>query len=172
MKKVAIIGAGFAGLAAAYYLSKEFQVTVFDQRGIGGGASGISSGLLHPYPGEKGRLSWHAEEAMKLSKELIDKAEEVLGRPVAHKEGILRLGPILNPGPDALPLGPEKFLITSGITVFPALYLKGLWMLCEKQGSELKIEKIESLQSLQGYDAVVLAAGAGIRHFKEHKELK
>ncbi len=58
--KIAIIGAGFAGLAGAYYLSEHFQVTLFDLKGIGGGASGISSGLLHPYPGEKGRRSWHA----------------------------------------------------------------------------------------------------------------
>ncbi len=172
MKKIAIIGAGFAGLAAAYYLSKKFQVTLFDQKGIGGGASGISSGLLHPYPGEKGRLSWHAEEALKLSKELIDQAEEALGSPVAQREGILRLGPILNPGPDVIELGPEKFLITSGMTVFPSLYLKGVWKLCEKEGSELKVEKIESLEALQGYHAVILAAGAGIRTFTEHKDLK
>lgn len=170
MKKVAIIGAGFAGLAAAYYLSKTFQVTLFDQKGIGGGASGISSGLLHPYPGEKGRLSWHAEEALKLSKELIDLAEDALGQPVAQRAGILRLGPILNPGTDVIELGPEKFLITSGITVFPSLYLKGLWKLCKKQGSELKIEKIESLEALQRYHAVILAVGAGIRDF--NKELK
>lgn len=172
MKRVAVIGAGFAGLAAAYYLSKKFQVTVFDQKGIGGGASGISSGLLHPYPGEKGRLSWHAEEALKLSKELIDLAEEAEGRPVAQREGILRLGPILNPGPDVIEMGPEKFLIASGMTVFPAPYLSGLWKLCERRGSELKIEKIESLDALKGYHAVVLTAGAGIRSFQEHRELK
>jgi glycine/D-amino acid oxidase-like deaminating enzyme len=172
MKKAAIIGAGFAGLAAAYFLSEKYQVTLFDQKGIGAGASGISSGLLHPYPGEKGRLSWHAEEALTLAKKLIDEAEEALGRPVAHRGGILRLGPILNPGSDVVELGPEKFLITSGMTVYPSLYLQGLWRVCEKKGVVLNIKKIESLESLKGYDCVVLAIGAGIRSFKEKEDLK
>lgn len=172
MKKAAVIGAGFAGLAAAYFLSEKYQVTLFDQKGIGGGASGISSGLLHPYPGEKGRLSWEAEPALKLATKLIDEAEAALGRPVADRSGILRLGPILNPGPDVIELEPEKFLITSGMTVFPSLYLQGLWLVCKKRGVTLKIEKIDSLQVLQGYDFIVLAAGAGIRSFKEKDLLK
>ena len=117
MKKAAVIGAGFAGLAAAYFLSDKFQVTLYDQKRIGAGASGISSGTIHPYPGEKGRLSWHAEEAMAMAKKRIQEAEDALGRPVANRDGILRLGPILNPGPDVVELGPEKFLITSGMTV-------------------------------------------------------
>ncbi len=172
MKKAAVIGAGFAGLAAAYFLSEKYQVTLLDQKGIGAGASGISSGLLHPYPGEKGRLSWHAEEAMAMAKKLIQEAEDALGRPVANRNGILRLGPILNPGPDVVELGPEKYLITSGMTVFPKLYLQGLWLVCQKRGVKLQIEKVGSLEALQGYEMVVLAAGAGIRSFKEQEKLK
>ncbi len=172
MKKAAVIGAGFAGLAAVYFLSKKYEVTLFDEKGIGGGASGISSGLLHPYPGEKGRLSWHAEEGMKLSKQLIDEAENALGEKVADRNGILRLGPILKPGPDVIELAPEKFLITSGMTVFPSLYLKGLWKICEKKGVELKVQKISALGELQGYDLIVFAIGAGLRFFKEKESLK
>src|ERR1700681_4964194 len=133
MRPIAVIGAGFAGLAAAYYLSETFQVFLYDKKGIGGGASGISSGLLHPYPGEKGRLSWHAEEALALSKKLIAEAEAALGQGRADRRGILRLGPILNPGHDVEELGPQKFLIKSGMTVFPSLYLKGLWLVCQKK---------------------------------------
>jgi len=172
MKKAAVIGAGFAGLSAVYFLSKKYEVTLFDQKGVGGGASGISSGLLHPYPGEKGRLSWHAEEAMKLSKKLIDEAENALGEPVADRNGILRLGPIMSPGSDVIELAPEKFLITSGMTVFPSLYLKGLWKICETRGVELKIQKISNLAELQGYDLIVLAVGAGLRFFNEKENLK
>lgn len=172
MKKAAIIGAGFAGMAAAYFLSEKYQVTIFDQKGLGGGASGISSGLLHPYPGEKGRLSWHAQEAMAATLKLLDAAEKALGQPVAVRNGILRLGPILTPGPDVIELGPEKFLITSGVTVFPHLYLQGLLKICEAKGATLKMEKIESLDSLSGYDLIILAAGAGIRSFKEKEGLK
>jgi glycine/D-amino acid oxidase-like deaminating enzyme len=172
LKKAAVVGAGFAGLAAAYFLSEQFQVTLFDQKAIGAGASGISSGLLHPYPGEKGRPSWEAEEALLLAKKLIQEAEKALGKPVAHRGGILRLGPILNPGSDVTQLGPDKFLINSGMTVFPSLYLQGLWLACEKRGAIFKIEKIESLDALEGYDFVVLTVGAGICAFKEHAILK
>lgn len=49
---IAIIGAGFSGLALAYFLlQSSAHVTLFDAVGIGGGASGIATGLLHPYPG-------------------------------------------------------------------------------------------------------------------------
>lgn len=172
MKKAAVVGAGFAGLAAAYFLSEKFQVTLFDQKKIGGGASGVSSGLLHPYPGEKGRLSWESQKAMARAQELLQVAENALGKPVCHRGGILRLGPIHTPGLDVEVLGPDKFLIISGITVFTSLYLQGLWLACEKRGVILKIEKVESLQALEGYEVVVLAAGAGIRFFPEKEHLK
>ncbi len=172
MRKAAVIGAGFAGLAAAYFLSEKYHVTLIDQKGIGAGASGISSGLFHPYPGEKGRLSWEAEEALKWTKKLIDEAEKALGKPVADRRGILRMGPILHPGPDVIQLEKEKFLITSGMTVFPSLYLQGLWLACQKKGVVLHIEKIETLATLQGYDLTLLALGAGIRFFKEREKLK
>ncbi|HUD00718.1 MAG TPA: FAD-dependent oxidoreductase [Rhabdochlamydiaceae bacterium] len=170
--KIAIIGAGFAGLAAAYYLSENFQVTLFDLKGIGGGASGISSGLLHPYPGEKGRRSWHADEALLAARELLTVAQEHLGKPVAHYEGILKVGECLDPGEDVEPLSPGTFLIKSGITVFPELYLEGLWQACQKRGVELVLQKIESLQELADFDQVILAVGAGIRNFPECRHLK
>ncbi len=170
--KIAIIGAGFAGLAAAYYLSENFQVTLFDLKGIGGGASGISSGLLHPYPGEKGRRSWHAAEALEATRELLQVAEKELGRPVANYEGILKVGECLDPGEDVEQLGPDTFLIKSGITVFPELYLQGLWQACLKRGVELVIQNIANLDALAEFDQIILAVGAGIRNFPECRHLK
>lgn len=172
MKKIVVVGAGFAGLAATYFLAEHFEITLLDEKGIGGGASGVSSGLLHPYPGEKGRRSWHADEAIDLARELIREAGDALGKKVADEGGILRRGQIQNPGKDVIVLGPEEFLITSGMTVFPKLYLKGLWLLCEKRGALLKKEKVECVESLSHYDAVVLAVGAGIRFLKEKEGLK
>jgi len=168
----AIIGAGFAGLAAAYYLSDLFKVTLFDLKGIGGGASGISSGLLHPYPGEKGRRSWHADEALSATKELLQVAEQMLGQPVANYNGILKIGQCINPGEDVEELNPDTFLIKSGMTVFPELYLKGLWQACQKRGVELVIQNIASLADLAHFDQIIIAAGAGIRAFPECRHLK
>jgi glycine/D-amino acid oxidase-like deaminating enzyme len=172
VKTIAVVGAGFAGLAAAYYLSKKYRVTLLDQKGIGAGASGVSSGLLHPYPGEKGRRSWQADEALKLAKQLIEEAEAALGRVVSDKRSILRQGPILNPGSDVIPIGPEQFLITSGMTIFPSLYLEGLWLLCEQRGVQFRKEKVETTKSLGSYDLIIVAVGAGIRFLEEKKELK
>jgi glycine/D-amino acid oxidase-like deaminating enzyme len=53
--RYAILGAGFAGISVAWHLLKEspkelrLSVDVYDEVGIGGGASGVSGGLLHPY---------------------------------------------------------------------------------------------------------------------------
>jgi glycine/D-amino acid oxidase-like deaminating enzyme len=165
MQKIAIIGAGFVGLAAAFYLADRFQVTLFDHKGIGGGASGISSGLLHPYPGEKGRRSWHADEAMAATRELLKVAESELGRLVADYGGIVREGECQGKEEDVELLPDGRFLIRSGITVFPRLYLEGLWKACEKKGVELMVKKVGALQELDGYDYKVIAAGAKVREF-------
>ena len=169
--RVAVVGAGFAGLAAAYQLSQHHAVTLFDAKGIGGGASGVSSGLLHPYPGEKGRRSWHAEEAIAATKELLRISEEMMGKPVANYNGILRLGPCLNPGSDVEKLGEDRYLIQSGITVFTELYLEGLWRGCEKKGVKLVLQKITSLQELDAFDQVVLAMGPGIRDIPQNLKI-
>lgn len=170
--KIGIIGAGFAGLASAYYLSACFDVTLFDQKGIGGGASGISSGLLHPYPGEQGRRSWHADEALATAQELLQASEQELGKPVARYGGILRQGPCLNPGDDVELLADGSSFIKSGITVFSDLYLTGLWKACDKRGVKLVLQKVGKLHELEDFDQIVIAAGAGIRSFPECAHLK
>lgn len=171
MKKIAVVGAGFAGLAAAYFLLEKYQVTLFDHQGIGGGASGISSGLLHPYPGEKGRRSWHADEAMAATRQLLEIAQHEINEPVAHFGGILKIGECTSAGPDVEKLCDGTYLIHSGVTVFPKAYLPGLWKACEKKGAQLEIKKIESLKELKAFDTVLLAAGGGIRAFSECHDL-
>lgn len=165
--KIAIIGAGFSGLAAAWHLSREHEVIVFD---AGGGASMVSTGLLHPYPGEQGRRSWKADEAMAATKELLKAAEEILGHPVAHYGGILKMGECIAPntrGEDVEQIGPNQFLIHSGITVFPKLYLEAL-----RKKIDVRSVHIESLDELAEFDCIVIAAGAGIRNFPECSHLK
>jgi glycine/D-amino acid oxidase-like deaminating enzyme len=144
---------------------KKYKVTLFDLKGIGGGASGSSSGLLHPYPGEKGRRSWHADEALEATRELLQVAELELGKPVANYNGILKIGECLDPGEDVEQLSSDRFLIKSGITVFPELYFEGLWRACQKRGVELVLKNIKGLQELADFDQIVIAAGAGIRNF-------
>ncbi|CAN8274700.1 unnamed protein product [Cochlearia groenlandica] len=78
--KYAVLGAGFAGISVAWHLLKEcpkevrLSVDVYDEIGIGGGASGVSGGLLHPYS-PKGKLLWHGSECWRECLELLNVAE-------------------------------------------------------------------------------------------------
>ncbi|KAJ1436955.1 hypothetical protein SESBI_03790 [Sesbania bispinosa] len=107
--RCAVLGAGFAGLSVVWHLLKEspkelnLRIDIYDEVGIGGGASGISGGLLHPYS-PKVRLLWEGAQCWKESMELLRIAEEAsvskdckigecaedMKAFVAHKRGILR----------------------------------------------------------------------------------
>ena len=90
--RIAILGAGFAGLSAAWHLLRRggCEVTLFDPKGVGGGASGIAAGLLHPYVGEEGKRSYLASEGIEATLELIAAAEKSLGEKVVLQKGIVR----------------------------------------------------------------------------------
>jgi glycine/D-amino acid oxidase-like deaminating enzyme len=162
---VCVVGAGFAGLSCAYYLSEKFSVTVMDSVGVGGGASGISAGLLHPYPGGRGVLSRYAYEAMVEARALLEVSEKMMKLPVANYNGIVRLGSFSARGPDIKILGDQKFIIESGITVFSEIYLEGLWKACFARGARLVIHDVQSLEELKMFDRVILAVGSGINRF-------
>nr|BAD95350.1 putative D-amino acid dehydrogenase [Arabidopsis thaliana] len=109
--RYAILGAGFAGISVAWHLLKEspkelrLSVDVYDEVGIGGGASGVSGGLLHPYS-PKGKLLWHGAECWRECLELLNVAEtaasssyqstenrdfsESFGNFMVRRRGILR----------------------------------------------------------------------------------
>ena len=70
------------------------SVDLFDEVGVGGGASGVSGGLLHPYT-PKGRLLWKGSEGWQAALTLLAAAEAAaLARrdlkPIAWRRGILR----------------------------------------------------------------------------------
>jgi len=96
----AVIGAGLAGLAAAYHLvdlaPSGSRVVVFDAGGIGAGGSGAAAGLLHPLS-PRGRPLWGAGPAMAAAARALEAAERAaaragagLGEPVAWRTGMLR----------------------------------------------------------------------------------
>nr|DAD45157.1 TPA_asm: hypothetical protein HUJ06_003387 [Nelumbo nucifera] len=81
--RYAVLGAGFAGLSVAWHLlkqaSKELKlcIDIYDEVGIGGGASGVSGGLIHPYS-PKAKLLWRGAECWKESIELLNIAEAAI----------------------------------------------------------------------------------------------
>jgi len=182
--KIAIIGAGLAGLATAHFLLETnlCMVTLFDAKGVGGGASSTCSGLLHPYPGLNVRRSSYAKEALLISKQLIHIAEAHTPEFVATQGGILREARNIEQKQkmiehtskwgDVQQLMDSLFLIHSGITVHTENYLRGLFNACEKRGAKLLLQNIEDLEELKNFDHIVIAAGYGVRHFPECTHLK
>jgi glycine/D-amino acid oxidase-like deaminating enzyme len=148
--KIAIVGAGFAGLALAWHLGSEHKITVFDEVGIGGGASGVSTGLLHPYPGRHGKLSWRGEEGLKASRALLEAASGK--KRVFADTGIQRFQTPYHPGG----------WMAEGITVFSRLYLEELWKVCK---GEFVQRKVNALEELDEYEAILLTCGASISKF-------
>ncbi len=195
--KIAIIGAGFAGLASAWFLKEKYpesEVTILDKTGIGAGASGVAAGLLHAYAGSRSKLNWKGQEAYLESKNLLDKSSEILGMPTYKKRGLLR--PILTeeqhihfreaaetfsdirwlestecqewaPGVADAP----GIFIASALTVDPLLYMKGLWMLCESKGVQFEKRCLASLQELDAYTFIIIALGADTQLLPELSHL-
>lgn len=186
---IAIIGAGFSGLAAAWYLMNsslsQAKVHVFDPIEIGKGTSGIAAGLLHPFAGAHAKLNWRGFEGVLATKELIKVATQALQHPVtAPEEGILRLA-ISDDQIHDFQLCASRFpedvqwlspaacqqkapgcanapgiWIKKGLTIYSPLYLKGLWKACEKLGARFEQKTIHSLKELDHFDLIIVAAGA------------
>lgn len=182
--RIAVIGAGFSGLAVAWHLlNLSAQVTVFDSTGIGGGASGIAVGLLHPYAGLHAKLNRFGLEGYAATLKLLEVASQALGHPVADFSGLLRIA--LNDSqkqdyadcakkyPDVEWLNEQQcqtkipgvalhpgIFIKSAVTVNCEEYLKGLWLACEQLGAKLTLNTINNFDELQSFDTIIATTGA------------
>ncbi len=173
--KVSVVGAGFCGLALSWYLlEKGFSVTLYEKKEIGAGASGIASGLLHPYPGEGLKRSLKTDEALKEAKALLSVAQEFSEEVIADFSGLIRqVTPEqfeiltkhrLTYG-DVEPISDTFFLIKSGIAIYSNRYLEGLYKACLSKGLTFCIRQISSFEDLEGYDLSFLALGGGVFTF-------
>lgn len=92
--RIAILGAGFAGLSTAWHLLYNSQASVsidlYDPIPIGHGVSGISSGLLHPYGGKQAKQAKEAAKKIDAVHNLIKHASQALNQPLILSSGILR----------------------------------------------------------------------------------
>lgn len=195
--KIAVLGAGFCGLAVCWHLlqQKNVQITLFDPCGIGGGASGMAAGLLHPFAGLHAKLNWQGRDGLNATKMLLAKAEEALDKKVADYSGILRPAITQEQIQDyqlcaskhkdvqwleasecqkripGLPPYPGLF-IPSGITVDCKAYMAGLWRICRRSGVTLERTAITEQSKLQGYDYIIACLGSATPSFKELQHLQ
>jgi len=179
--KIAIIGAGFAGLGVAYHLShlSTHHIDLFEGKGVGFGASGAATGLMHPYVGSEVKRSEKATEGLAATHHLLDVAEGELGIKVADHSGILRYAESERQKKkldaatiyDDVEKSGDGYLIKSGVTVYAPLYLEGLFAASRRNGVHFVHEEVKSLDQLKEYDRVIIAAGGGIEKFPFAKEL-
>lgn len=100
--RYAVLGAGFAGLSVTWNLLKRCQkemdlsIDIYDEVGIGGGASGVSGGLLHPYS-PKVKPLWKSAECWKECLELLSVAEAAISCKESDSEFIVRRRGIMRP---------------------------------------------------------------------------
>jgi len=181
--QVAIVGAGFAGLSLAWHLGSlgRAHCTIFDAVGIGAGASGIASGLLHPFPAAATQYSFMGREALHESISLLQVAQQHTNQPVASKSGVWKLAmsdedkkhfSSLSYRYERLQWYPQTsleyiknfpaLLLENGVTVFCKAYLQGLWEACKAGGASFVREKVQDLSTLSSFDIVVACAGSGI----------
>lgn len=180
--KIAIIGAGLCGLATAWHLLDKnitTDVTLFDPAGIGGGASGVAAGLLHPYGGAHAKLNRFAQEGYTTTRKLLEISSKALGESVVQPTGVLRVALTDEQKADfsktamiyddvewweadrcqakveGLVESPGIF-IRSGATIDTLKYLNGLWKACEAMGARLEKQTANNLET---FDQVIIAAG-------------
>jgi glycine/D-amino acid oxidase-like deaminating enzyme len=174
--KVAVVGAGFSGLAVCWHLlQRGVAVDLYEAKEVGAGASGVASGLLHPYAGEQVRRSYLASQALEETKHLLKVAGSHSKEPVADFCGVIRIADeeqaktlqkhIEDYG-DVERLCQRQFLIKSGIVVHSKNYLSGLFAALEEKGLHWIVKKVSSLKELESYDAFVLTIGNGIFSFE------
>lgn len=194
--KIAILGAGFAGLATASYLLLHSHgratIDVFDPHPIGGGVSGLSAGLLHPFTGKRAEKIWNANKLLLANHNLLTEASRALGRSVILSKGILRPA-VLESQIQYFKVTAEKYpretqwldqkacmqkvsgltvpeaggglYIHDGLTIDVKSYLEGLWQMGLRFGLQYLQKGLSEEEEFKKYDKVVFGIGMGVKHF-------
>lgn len=188
--KVAVVGAGFSGLATAWHLLKRgFAVTLFDLPDGKSKASVIAAGLLHYHSGQHAKYNREGKESYDATVELLKIASESLGKDVFKPTGLIR--PALSESqqldfqlaaskyPEVKWLKAEEcqrlvpgiasapgIMIESALTIYADLYLEGLLQAFQRSNGQVIQQKITSLKELESFNHVVLAPGDGVVAFE------
>ncbi|KAL8145326.1 hypothetical protein AgCh_003499 [Apium graveolens] len=177
--RYAVLGAGFAGLSVTWHLlqhcPKESHVCIdiYDDVGIGGGASGVSGGLLHPYS-PKVKPLWRSMECWKESLKLLSIAEAAVGYNKLNDASqdsddfVVRRRGIIRPAVSLKNLDLMKEALYSACqNLVKEMSVLGL----HKKELNLYNKAVNNLLELSGeYDSVVICLGARAAFLPELSE--
>jgi glycine/D-amino acid oxidase-like deaminating enzyme len=179
--KIAILGAGFSGLALSWFLlntPNPPEVTLISN---GNEASRMSAGILHKYMGLHAKLNPLANEAEKEAQALLAACEPYATSPLILNQGLIRIAlteqqitsyqKCTASYPDVkwldncqsldrnAPPYPGIF-IESGLTVNAKEYIDALQRACIEKGLLTEFKTIRNQDSLAAYDHIIGAMGA------------
>lgn len=170
---IAVVGAGFAGLAFAWYyslLNPSDTLTVFDPKPISKRASSLAF-LLHPFIHPKSKLNWEGWNAFDEAEKLLIEASKFTDEPFYLKRPFLKLAndpALIAPYQKASEAHPEISWSETTDFAFPGiwihrayqlrsdLYLKALERGCSSTGVQFSSKVFDSPDQ---FDRVVLAKG-------------
>ncbi len=167
--KIAVVGAGFSGLAVAYFCTKMgYEVTLFDKCGIGAGASGIACGLVHCYAGREAKLSFRGHEALSATHQLFKEVGYVPKMGIVRPEvaGMDFSQTILY---DDLERREAGLFIRSGATVNCKEYLDALF---NASKAPLIIEEVTSPLAMYDYTIFTVGADLGALSALSHPKIE
>lgn len=193
--RVAILGAGLAGLATGLLLLKrspQTEVVFFDPNGVGGGASGMATGILHAYGGAHAKLNRYGKEGLQATEALLTEIEEHLGVLCYQRTGLYRPAVSMQQKEDFekaatlyedvewMPVNNLKshpflnpfagIFISSALTIDVPTYLQSLFRLCQQKNAQLEKREADE-EELLHFDHVVMAMGAALCRKKEAEHL-
>lgn len=188
--KIAVIGAGLAGLSTCYHLlqSKGHTIDLFYSPSQKHGASFAATGLLHPYPGPfmrsypyyKGLIE-HSMRIVRHMETHFDKQivlNEKVIRPLiptiaSSKKKILRRYPHLEQMDSRtkdLPLSFLKqpyFTLDNSYTLDTPLYLKLLFDWIQSSGAKCIDQQIDHIDTMKkDYDRIIVCTGGQTPNIK------
>ncbi len=189
MNHISIVGAGFAGLATAFFAASKLPVTISvhapaDNRDC---ASAVATGLLHPFTGPRAAKAVGVDEALSEAHHLLHAIRG--SSPLFSSAGIFRpalddkqrenFRISLNKSPKELSwLTPPQELcphaglfIHHGLQIYARPYLQALRHACQARGVSFVDEQIWSLDDLPSKSHVVWACGANSLKLPFHREL-
>ena len=197
IKNIAVIGAGFSGLAVAIYLqlSKKVKVSIYDGDLPNEKASKIASGIIHPFPGKHCRPAKFFKEAIEEAFNLFSIVSSQTNGDWINNNGIYRVAltveqeiefynlvgkfPFVkkcNENFYPLKKGSHGIHISMAKTIFSSCYLNALENFFLSIGGSIIRVQLKSCSEIENkFDHIVVAAGKnsdkllGLSKLKYHK---